>query len=304
MATPLASRRSADAVGVGLTNRAASVWGEADKPRPTRSARAWTSRRRAVIGWATLLGFLYLAFVLLPAGRQLDQVSLPHRLQTGAMLRESSNLLLGLITPASAGAAWLAILAWPAVRDRHLSRVGIRPAAAVLGAILSAELLKRLLPQSIEHGWSLGFSGAGSFPSGHATLAVAFATAWPAVLGDVWRARVSGPMAVWAAATVVATVPAGWHRPSEAVAGAVLAALWRRVMRLPTSTRSGPTRAWLLVGLASVAALLWTAEERTWAPADLVHTLMVTWVLMIVVVVLIAEGTATRTLQDVCAETR
>lgn len=69
-------------------------------------------------------------------------------------------------------------------------------------------------------------SAGNSFPSGHATIATAIAVAFLLVLPS--RARGIGALvgAVYAAFVGVATLSAGWHRPSDAVGAVLIVGAW------------------------------------------------------------------------------
>lgn len=96
----------------------------------------------------------------------------------------------------------------------------------IVGANLTTQALKYSLarpdfgidPQRI-------FAG-NSLPSGHATVAASFAVALVLVLPPT--ARVLGALlgTGYAAAVGVATVSAGWHRPSDAIAAYLVVGVW------------------------------------------------------------------------------
>ncbi|WP_372449524.1 phosphatase PAP2 family protein [Phycicoccus mangrovi] len=106
---------------------------------------------------------------------------------------------------------------------------------------MSAEVLKHTLPHTVDGASHLTRVGYGGFPSGHATLAMAFALAWPSVLSASWGRQVRVPLLAWALLTAVATVPAGWHRPGEAAAGMVLAVIWHLALQ-PRRSLLRPSR--------------------------------------------------------------
>lgn len=127
---------------------------------------------------------------------------------------------LGVITPLSCAAALGAIVLL-AVAQRRLvpAVVGVVCAA---GTFVSAEVLKYTLERP-----DLGISHYGnSFPSGHTGAVAALAVAAVVALGG-------GLRAVWATLATLATaltglgvVLAGWHRPSDPVASALVAVAW------------------------------------------------------------------------------
>jgi hypothetical protein len=108
--------------------------------------------------------------------------------------------------------------------------LGLRATAAVVGAILTTESLKYLLP-SVDHWtgqwrWLTG----GSFPSGHAVVVASIALAVLSISSDAWRARLVGPLAAWTAIATTATVTVGWHRPGDVVGSFFLATAWHRAL--------------------------------------------------------------------------
>lgn len=107
-------------------------------------------------------------------------------------------------------------------------RIALAIVAIVLigGATLSAQLLKHVIVRP-DLGVDDARAGAGnSFPSGHTTIAAAVAVALVLVLPPRVRG-VGGIIAAGYAAFVgVATLSAGWHRPSDAVAAFLVVGVW------------------------------------------------------------------------------
>lgn len=200
-------------------------------------------RDRLLLQWTASFAGLYLVLVLVPTGRWLDQRALD-ALRGVPGLAAPAWSLLGALTVASAAVGWIALIAWPSLRARRWTARGLREGGAVLGAAVSAEILKLTLPHVVDGASHLTRVGAGGFPSGHATLAMAFALAWPSVLSTSGRRRAKVPLLAWAALTAVATVPAGWHRPGEAAAGMILAVIWHLALEprrsAPRSSRRVP----------------------------------------------------------------
>lgn len=187
--------------------------------------------RAAIVGARTpltLMVVLYLTLVVLPWGRNLDQAAFMGRLDTGRHLLAVSRVLLAVINVPVVAAGLLVLLWW----GRRTGRIrdGMIAVAAVTGAAVSAELLKIVLPASSHPGNAVRLAGQGSFPSGHATIATALALAFLALCPVRLRGRWVGPAVVWTVGVAVATVTAGWHRPSDAVGGILLAAAWHRTL--------------------------------------------------------------------------
>jgi membrane-associated phospholipid phosphatase len=117
-----------------------------------------------------------------------------------------------------AAAAFIAIL-----RRRWL--LAIQVAILVGGANVTTQALKHVVwdrPNLAETSGAL----MNSLPSGHATVAASVAAALLLVVPRSIRPGVAVIAAGYAAATGVATVIGGWHRPSDAVAALTVVLAW------------------------------------------------------------------------------
>jgi membrane-associated phospholipid phosphatase len=198
------------------------------------------------------LAVTYLLAVVTPWGRALDSLSLYGRHGTGWSVRAADLLVLEAISVVTLTLALITLVLVSGLRGRW--QLGLRSTAAVIGAILSAEVLKYVLPSHDQWTgeWSL-FSG-GSFPSGHAVTVTSISLAVLAISSDGWRRRLVGPMVAGTAIATTATVTVGWHRPSDVLGSLFLATAWHRAMRadqpadrrlrtmLPRSTRPATAR--------------------------------------------------------------
>jgi membrane-associated phospholipid phosphatase len=100
-----------------------------------------------------------------------------------------------------------------------------------------------------------------SFPSGHATVAMALALSVVVVAPRALRAPVAFVGAVYAAAVGISLVALGWHYPSDVLAGFLVAAAWAAVAvavlrawgERPESARAVRRRE--LAGVAAAGAL-------------------------------------------------
>jgi membrane-associated phospholipid phosphatase len=141
-----------------------------------------------------------------------------------------------------------------AVRTRRVV-AATRAAIAVLLAAATAEVLKVLLPGRSGDPtaplsnpldlldpmwWARVHDGpvvlSGSFPSGHAALAVGLVLILLTAMTPRLSRRLAVPLLALAAVVAGATVVAGWHRPSDAFAGMLLALAWWLAL-VPTSDR-------------------------------------------------------------------
>jgi PAP2 superfamily len=117
---------------------------------------------------------------------------------------------------------------------RGRPRLALAAAAVVGGANVATQLLKKALPRpDLLGGDALGLGN--TLPSGHATVAMSIALAAVLVVPRRARGAVAAAGALYAAVVGVATLTAGWHRPSDAaaafavvVAVAATAAAWPR----------------------------------------------------------------------------
>lgn len=139
--------------------------------------------------------------------------------------------------------------------------LAIQVAVLVGGANLTTQALKHTLlerPPLAETGGAL----ANSLPSGHTTVAASVAAALVLVVPRAIRPPVAVLAAGYTAATGIATVIGGWHRPSDAVAAVTVVLAWAGLtvmltaLASPESHRPGPAAG---ASTAVVAGLLGAA---------------------------------------------
>jgi membrane-associated phospholipid phosphatase len=150
----------------------------------------------------------------------------------GAVLNTVSVLS---VVAATATVAFIAL-----IRGRLLLPAVVT--ATVVGANLTTQVLKAAIDRP-ELGLDPERAGVGnSLPSGHTTVTASVAVALVLVV----PAAVRGPVAVAgagvAALTGVATLSAGWHRPSDAVAALLVVGAWAALagLVLVTAGRRSP----------------------------------------------------------------
>jgi membrane-associated phospholipid phosphatase len=106
---------------------------------------------------------------------------------------------------------------------RRLPIVALAIFGIIAGANVTTELLKPLLGAQLQGG---GLVIPGSFPSGHVTAATALALCM-VLASPVWLRRA---VALVGAAFIVAVggsvVMLGWHYPSDAAGGVMVASIW------------------------------------------------------------------------------
>jgi membrane-associated phospholipid phosphatase len=211
-------------------------------PRVPRE-RSGTARALAVAGGCTLaLVLLWVIANLVPQVQFRDAVALREfTLLGGPRVDRVGNFLLRLLEP-HLFVIWGAVLVAIA-----LARGRVRTALAVCAVLglapLTAEKLKPLLAHP--HASAGVHIGAASWPSGHATAAMAFVLCavlvaprrlrpFVAVLGGAYALAVGGALLILA-----------WHMPSDVAGGFLIAALWTAlaVAALRAAERRWPRRA-------------------------------------------------------------
>ncbi|PMR61369.1 PA-phosphatase [Verrucosispora sp. ts21] len=167
-------------------------------------------------------------------------------------------------------------------------RVALAVAATLLiaGANVTTQLLKYGLARP-DYGIDPERAYVGnSLPSGHTTVAASVAVALVLVLPPKGRAFAAVVGAAYAAVAGVATLSAGWHRPSDAVAAFLVVGVWAALAGLlllitqreqaKVSSADAHRGVALLLGLGGLLAiagcalaLSWLVGQRTTAPAEL-----------------------------------
>ncbi len=107
-------------------------------------------------------------------------------------------------------------------RDLAIAGLGI-----LLGANLTTELLKKALDQHRLTGLIHGVApAAGSWPSGHATASMSLALVLVVSVPPRWRVRTAALGALFALGVTYSFLTLGWHYPSDAVGGFLVATTW------------------------------------------------------------------------------
>jgi membrane-associated phospholipid phosphatase len=250
---------------------------------------SWAMRPSArltigVIAGGALVGIFSL-LRLVPVVDAADRAALAGRLDSGTALIAVERLALATISVATL-AVGLGVLVLVWVR-RGRAGLAVRLSLSVLGAAGTAELLKRLLPFDPTQPGTGASLSTGSFPSGHSAIAAAVALAVATTLGPRVARRWWGPLVAWVSLVAVGTVAAGWHRPSDAVGGILVAVVWHTALVRPSSpvdsattlTRQvddvGSSRdvtGWRWWGVAAVAILLAAITPRTGGDVEVRET--------------------------------
>lgn len=217
-------------------------------------------------------------FLSQPAGQRIDETALRGARIGQSHLLEGALSLLHLVSGVGLVVATVGIAALACIRRRV--DVALGAVVIVAGANLTTQTLKHLVVERPNLG--IETYTVNSLPSGHTTVAVSLAVA----LVLVAPSRLRGTFAVLGvvAATVmgVATLAAGWHRPSDVVAAAFVVGIWAGAVgaALPLVRRGpyepvrvgAPALAVLaaigLVSLSLAGAALWRTSRLASIPAD------------------------------------
>jgi membrane-associated phospholipid phosphatase len=203
-----------------------------DLPGPDKFQGVRGGRPFGIAAWlsavlvAEILGVLLLwgFFIRTEHGQRLDTLALDGGRVGQAHTSHVTNVVLNTMSVLAIAAAIAAVAFIALLRGR------IAVALVALGFIAGANLTTQVLKVGLYRprlGVDLNRDTAGnSFPSGHTTAAAAVAVA----LVFVVPARLRGLTALFgagfAALVGVATLSAGWHRPSDAVAGILVVGGW------------------------------------------------------------------------------
>ncbi|WP_051799086.1 phosphatase PAP2 family protein [Catenuloplanes japonicus] len=226
---------------------------------------------------ATLLA-VYRLFVQTRTGQAVDTISLTANWIGRDELERPVNLVLNAMSVVSLALVTALVFFIAVFRRRFL--LAVVATLVIAGANLSTQLLKLrglrpdygIDPDRVDVGNTL--------PSGHTTIAASVAIALILVLPRA----ISGPGALaltgWAAFAGVATLAAGWHRPSDAVAAFLVAGVWASAAGLllvafdrtdpPGSGFSRPPGAAVLLVLSGLGALA-LAGVLLWLTHDVIN---------------------------------
>jgi membrane-associated phospholipid phosphatase len=174
---------------------------------------------------AVLFVAVYVVFVRTAWGQQLDDAVLAGR---GHQPPDVVHGVLDLLATIDLGSLLVAGLAIAALGYRRGQvRLTVTASSVIVGAIFSAEALKRVvLTRPALLGGPDPFGMQNSLPSGHATVAMALAMALLLAVPSLSRRRMAVITGAYAIAIGSAAITAGWHRPSDVVAAYLLATVW------------------------------------------------------------------------------
>ncbi|WP_184176595.1 phosphatase PAP2 family protein [Micromonospora parathelypteridis] len=254
--------------------------------RMRATARGWTAVWLVVLALVQAAAFVavWRVAVHTEIGQWVDTVAL-----TGNRIGQDTidgpvNRLLNAMSVVSLLAATAMIGFIALIRGRIA--LAITATLLIAGANLSTQLLKHGLGRP-DYGLDPERLAVGnSLPSGHTTVAASVAVALVLVLPAKVRAVGAFLAAGYAAVAGVATLSAGWHRPSDAVAAYLVVGVWAAMagllllinQREQAEVAPGDAHriAALVLGVGGVLALVacglalaWLVDLRDTGPDDL-----------------------------------
>ena len=166
-----------------------------------------------------------------------------------------ADFVAALANPVPYAIGVLAVLIVAAVRRRWL--LGAIALAILAGANLTTQILKPLLAEPRYHAFlENGQISDAAWPSGHTTAAVALALCAVLVSSARWRPLVAAVGALYAIGVIYAILLLGWHYPSDAVGGILVATGWTCLGLALVWTVDREAAARPVRGLAEGAAVL------------------------------------------------
>jgi membrane-associated phospholipid phosphatase len=130
-----------------------------------------------------------------------------------------------LADPAPYGLIGLALVVIALLRRR--GRVAVAIAVVLIASAVTTEALKPLLSHPRPQEWlGKGQIAAASWPSGHATAAMALALCGVLAVPARWRPAAATAGGLFALAVAYSILVLGWHFPSDVIGGYLVAGLW------------------------------------------------------------------------------
>jgi membrane-associated phospholipid phosphatase len=210
-------------------------------------------------------------FVQSRHGQLLETVALTGNTIGQARVSDIVDTVLNTMSVLSLAIA-MAVVAFIALIRRRVA-VAFGVIILIVGANVTTQLLKRIITRP-ELGVDLERAAAGnSLPSGHTTIAASVAVALILVLPARLRGTGAVLGALFTALAGVATLSAGWHRPSDAVAAVLVVGGWACAVALfivaaqrdHGSVRYGPSSRLvvplLALGGLALLGLCWVAFQ-------------------------------------------
>lgn len=186
----------------------------------------------SVVAQAAALHAVVHFFVRTARGQGLDTMVLAANRIGQARIDEVVTTILTVVSTASLVAATV-MVGFIAVARRRFA-VAVAALLLIGGANVTTQLLKAVLTRPYLGIDSERAAAGNSLPSGHVTVAASVAVAFILVLPAQVRGIAAVLGAIGTSAVGVATLSAGWHRPSDAVAALLVVGGWAGVAGLYT----------------------------------------------------------------------
>ncbi len=237
-----------------------------DPAAPDHGTRSPASLRRlaalTALGSVVALVALWYVFIRTNDGRRFENFVWDSRRVMAPRVRRTQNDALNLVTVSTLALSLVAVLVLGLLRRTWF--VAVTVCAAVVGASVTTQVLKRVVVNRPPTLGELARISTNSFPSGHATICTVVALGALLMTAQHWRRLALVLAAVWVTFQCTGVVTAGWHRPSDTLAGYAVALAWMAAAvwvlaatgqvrpERPRPLTSARTRT-LLVGVATVA---------------------------------------------------
>lgn len=167
---------------------------------------------------------IYRFFVMTVRGQSLDTIALAsNTLGAGHLDGPVKSVLNAISIVAVVTAA--AVVGFIALVRRRVA-LAVTSVVLIAGANLTAELLKRYLYRPDLGIDKQRLEAGNSFPSGHTAIAASVVVGLVLVLPPTVRGIGAIIGAIYASVIGIATMSAGWHRPSDAVASILIVGVW------------------------------------------------------------------------------
>ncbi|MFF5180022.1 phosphatase PAP2 family protein [Micromonospora sp. NPDC000316] len=242
--------------------------------RMRATARGWTAVWLVVLALVQAAAFLAVWRVAVHTGigQWVDTVALTGNQIGQDRIDGPVDNLLNAMSVVSLLAATAVIGFIALIRGRIA--LAVTATLLIAGANVSTQLLKYGLNRP-DYGLDPERAGVGnSLPSGHTAVAASVAVALMLVLPRKVRAAGAFIGAGYAAAAGVATLSAGWHRPSDAIAAYLVVGVWTALaglvllitQREQAQVAPGDAHrvAAVVLGVAGVLALIASGLALTW----------------------------------------
>ena len=181
------------------------------------------SRRLAIAAAAALIAatLCYLLLVRTSLGQRFDNAAYMGSQASPSSPRVADGNQLHRITADSFALVLLLLVGIGAFR--HRIRLGVGSALAAGVAVIGTDVLKRWVLDRPPLTATDAYVPGNTFPSGHTAAAVACAMALVLVCAPRWRGLAAVVAGAYGWITAAQVQTAGWHKPSDAIGGALLA---------------------------------------------------------------------------------